>query len=369
MTIKAKVLVIGGGPAGATAAAMLSNAGIETVLLEKNFSFCKPCGGGVPSVAFKEFQIPPTQIRKEVDTVKLISPSGDSVEIDISPDKIIIVDRNAFDCYLRESAKKAGSEIIEGQFLGIERDGNYYLSKIQQAAGELVCRSEYIIAADGVNSKVRLSQGIRPNAAFFTISERIPDTAADKCEFWFSAEHAPGFYSWIFPAPEGISIGTGAADGRIVRALLEVFKRRTGIQGEGPDSGRRTRMFKIPQWKGDLYNKGNIIFVGDSAGQVMPLSYEGIYYAMKSGACAAEAILGGSADLYKKIWENRFRSAFWFCSRLNQYFLKNDRNSERLVSLHKRDGVKQVARNLWLTKNSEARTIHNYIKILGKLFI
>lgn len=369
MKIKAKVLVIGGGPAGAIAASVLCGNGIEVILIEKNLSSRKPCGGGIPSLAFREFAIPPDQVHREVTSVKLVSPGNETVEVNLGPDKIMIVDRAKFDSFLRKKAEKEGAEILEGNFIGAEKENKLYSCKIERDGRELNLGAEYIIAADGVNSKVRASEGIRPNPTVFTISERISDMLTEKCEFWFSSSHAPGFYSWMFPAPEGISIGTAAADGRTIGRLLEIFRERLGFNNAGLNGSRQTRMYKIPIWKGDLYNKGKIIFVGDSAGQVMPLSCEGIYYAMKSGQCAAEALLQDNANLYKKIWESRFYKAFWLCSRLNEYFLKNDTHAEMLVSLHKNITIQEIAKTLWLSKNAEVNTIRGYIKLLGKVFI
>lgn len=370
MEIKRKVLVIGGGPAGSTAAALLASNRIEVTLLEKDLSFRKPCGGGIPSVAFDEFDIPRDQILKEIRKVRLVPPAGETVEVDINPDRLMIVERSAFDNFLRNSARASGAEVLEGKFISAEKVDKLFSCKIMQADREIRCAAEYIIAADGVNSRVRQSQGIGPNSAVYTISEQVSGSSPDACEFWFSSAHAQNFYSWVFPSPEGVSIGTGSSDPRRVSNLLQIFKERIGFDERHYPAGPvRRKAFKIPRWRGDLYNRGNIIFSGDSAGQVMPLSYEGIYYAMKSGVCAAEAVLGGRASLYKKIWESRFFRTFWFCSKLNEYFLKSDSNAERLISLHKKSAVLEIAKNLWLSKNCESKTVQNYIKLVGKLFI
>ena len=62
--LRTKVLIIGGGPAGSTAARFLAKEGIDTILLERNFSFVKPCGGGIPDAAFDELGIPRNIIKK-----------------------------------------------------------------------------------------------------------------------------------------------------------------------------------------------------------------------------------------------------------------------------------------------------------------
>ena len=62
-------------------------------------------------------------------------------------------------------------------------------------------------------------------------------------------------------------------------------------EGALPGAGQQ-QIYRVPVWKGDLYNKNMVIFAGDSAGQVLPLTHEGIYYAMKAGELAAIAIPG-----------------------------------------------------------------------------
>jgi geranylgeranyl reductase len=364
MKIETKVLVIGGGPAGATAASVLAGNGTDVVLVEKDLGFRKPCGGGIPSPAFEEFSIPRDQIQREVDAVTLVSPGDVRVKVELEPNKLFIVDRGRFDACLREKAVNAGANLIEGRFVSCEQEGKLHTSRILTTDEQMEVRSEYIIAADGVNSRVRLSQGISLRPVIFTISEKIDGVTAETCEFWFSSLHAPKFYSWVFPSTEGVSIGTGSREPQKIRSFYETFKQRRRLH----NNDAKTRIYSVPAWRGDLYRKGNIIFAGDSAGQVMPLSYEGIYFAMKSGELSAEAVLRGDAGLYEKVWKDKFYSLFLAAARISSHFLKNDRRSEQFVSLLQRPELQKAGKALWLMKDFRIDGL-NIIGLLGKRLI
>jgi geranylgeranyl reductase len=221
--------------------------------------------------------------------------------------------------------------------------------------------SEYIVAADGVNSRVRTLLGLKPCQAIFTVSERINNPLTEHCEFWFGSRHAPGFYSWVFPTASGSSLGTGTLAQGNIKILLERFKKRRDITQEG-----QKRVYRIPSWQGDIYNKGRILFAGDSAGQVLPFTFEGIYYAMKAGEMAAQAIIENKAGKYKRMWKDSFQKKFVMMDKLKNFFFKDDASAEKMVALHKRQDVQEVSIRLWLQKDSSGLGLKEYIRLFGK---
>ncbi|NWF51868.1 MAG: geranylgeranyl reductase family protein [Nitrospirae bacterium] len=362
MKQKTDVVVVGGGPAGSISAKLLAESGIDTILLERDTSFGKPCGGGIPYGAFKEFNIPESLIEKESKSVRIVSPSGKNLDIELGKKGIAIVERRKFDVFLRNEVVRRGVKVVEGNFINLNTEKNGYCVKanVRGEVTEIYCK--YIIATDGVNSRVRSILNIKPNKYFITVSEKIKGIETDFCEFWFSSSHAKGSYSWVFPSKEGISIGTGSIQPGTAINLLKLFKSRRGIKENG-----HKRIYKIPLWKGDLYNKDNVIFAGDSAGQVMPLTYEGIYYAMKSGEFAARAIIEGKASIYKKMWQSTFQKRFYFMDKLRRYFYKNDNTIEKLIAFHRNPEVQEASIRLWLMKDSGKESLNKYIKIFRKL--
>lgn len=345
--LRTKAFVVGAGPAGSTAARFLAKEGLDTILVERDLFFIKPCGGGIPSTVFDELAIPKKAIKKEIKKIKIVSPKGDILEIELKGGSLSIVQRGEFDSILRDEAENSGAQIIKAEFEGIEEAGRQIIAKVSIDGKEEHIKTDYLIAADGVNSKVRLALGLKLPFSLYTISEKIRNMDTDSCEFWFGASHAQKSYSWVFPGAEGVSAGTGSPESYALKDLLKRFYERRKL-----GSGYATRMYRIPLWSGELYNKNNILFAGDAAGHVMPLIYEGMYYAMKAGEFAARAIIAGRPSDYKRLWRKRFYSRFLIMKKLCDYFLKDDSSAERLIKLYRGQEIQKVSMRLWLEKSS-----------------
>ncbi|MBI3592757.1 MAG: FAD-dependent monooxygenase [Nitrospirae bacterium] len=221
--LQTKVLIIGGGPAGSTAARFLADNGIETIVAERDLSYIKPCGGGIPSSALDELDIPQRVVKKEVKKIRIISPKGEETEIELKGGALCIAERGAFDSTLREMAKAKGASIIEGEFVRFEEIGRNIISTIiKKSTREAIrIKSDYVIVSNGATSQVGAGIKAPKQNYIYTISAHIKPNDYDACEFWFGTEHASNFYSWIFPSREYASIGTGSADPQKLTRLLE----------------------------------------------------------------------------------------------------------------------------------------------------
>ena len=221
--LETNTLIIGGGPAGSTLARKLSKNNISNILIEKNDNYDKPCGGGIKSIVYEEFDIPREIESKLITQFDLFSPNK-KVSVDLSKTPISIVLRKDFDKFNRDLAKKEGSEILIGRFLKFERKDNFIYSHIKINNETKIIKSNYLVGADGVTSTVR-KQLSQPNQEkILTIYANIPKKDIDKCEFYFGEEFAPNEYAWVFPHGDKLSVGSVFKEGVDTETLFKNFK-------------------------------------------------------------------------------------------------------------------------------------------------
>jgi geranylgeranyl reductase len=113
------------------------------------------------------------------------------------------------------------------------------------------------------------------------------------------------------------------------------------------------------------YNKG-VYFVGDAAGMVLPFTYEGIYYAMRSAEFAAEAVLKDNPALYRKLWQETYMRRYLLMRTLQRYFLKNETRMERLVSLYGHSHIQEASMRLWTQDDAKVNIAGGIAALIRK---
>ncbi len=321
------VLIVGAGPAGATAAAVLARAGRRVLLADKAaFPRDKCCGDGLTTLALRELDalgFDPASVPswQTVDAAWLRSPSGREVRLPLpsGPDGMFAATtpRRELDAALTAMAVRAGADLHEGWSVidiaqrGDHVDTTFRVTASDQGIGvQMVVRSRYVIAADGMWSPTRKLLGLSEPGylgewhAFRQYARHVSGPARERLYVWFEPDLLPG-YMWSFPLPDGrVNIGFGIQrDGeRRVQDMkglwADLLKRPHVVEALGPDVELEDRHTAWPIPAGidrATLTSDRTLFVGDAARATDTMTGEGIGQALLTGRLAAEALLVAGA--------------------------------------------------------------------------
>ena len=342
------VIVIGGGPSGATAANDLAQAGCKVAFLDRAGRI-KPCGGAIPPRLIADFAIPDSQIVAQIQTARMISPTQRSVDIPIENGFVGMVDREHFDQFLRQRAVQNGAIQLTGTYLRLHRDstGTHVIYRDKASGEEARLLTKLVIGADGARSVVAKTEVPGGEKTPYVIAYheiiKAPAKSAQydpgRCDVIYDGKISPDFYGWVFPHGDQASVGMGTGiDGVDLKQATADLRASAGL---ADCETIRREGAPIPLRPMDRWDNGrDVVLAGDAAGVVAPSSGEGIYYAMVGGrvaATAAQAVLAsGRASklrLARKLFMKEHGTVFKVLRSMQNAYYKSDERRERFVSL------------------------------------
>jgi len=382
------VVVIGGGPAGATAAHDLARLGRSVLLLDRA-GRTKPCGGAIPPRLIKDFAIPDSLLVAHATSARMVSPKNERVDIPIDNGYVGMVNRGEFDEWLRRRAASCGAQRRVGTFEQMTRDDDgvsvvHFQERSTTDKGvqqSVSVRARTIIGADGARSQVarQTIPGAERTRYVYAYHEilRTPAQPPDgfdgsRCDVYYRGTLSPDFYGWVFPHGETMSVGTGSADkGFSLRAAVDQLRQAAGLQDAQTlrREGAPIPMKPLPRWD----NGRDVVLAGDAAGVVAPASGEGIYYAMAGGRLAAEAVDAllrtgdaRSLALARKRFMKAHGKVFWVLGVMQHFWYANDRRRERFVSICKDRDVQQLTFESYMNKELVRKKPMAHVRIFFK---
>jgi menaquinone-9 beta-reductase len=321
--LRCEVLVVGAGPAGSAAATFLAQQGVDVLAVDRAvFPRDKACGDGLGprSVAVLRLLGVEERLRaagyRPIREYRVVSAWGDGVRAGVplwgkGPDYTYVVPRLELDALLLARAREAGARVSEGvrALRPVSTADPLVLEAVSSEGEPLLLEARVAIAADGSRgsfSRTLLpAQCVQPYAIAIRAYMEGVEGLDGALNFFVERRLLPG-YGWAFPAsreggPANVGLGMRLTEYRARRerltSLFEWFRGPGSMAAPHLSSARLVSaptpfplLLDFPRGR---RRQGNVLFAGDAANLIDPLSGEGMAYALESGLVAAE--VAGSA--------------------------------------------------------------------------
>jgi flavin-dependent dehydrogenase len=350
MSAQRPIAIVGGGPAGALAGALLAESGRDVVLFDEKLAWEKPCGGGITYKALERYSFLADIGSKSnlVQYCELISPSGQRIRFEMQY-PVAIFSRLELNGLLLERAQRAGDgsqvDVRHERVTRVVQTGRDW----QLLTPHNEYRASFLILAAGARNPFRsqfLSQ-ISPCDLMVTAGYFIPSQSGPGDGSPMQIQFLKGItgYIWVFPRVDHVSAGIAGKMGETptaeLRRMLENWLEKNGFRLDGA----RFYSHILPSFRPQTFESLQVCgdgwaMIGDSAGLVDPITGEGLYYALRSAELCANALLAERPEEYPILLEEEVLSELKLAARVSQRFYSGqifgDSVLERMVSLTSR---------------------------------
>jgi flavin-dependent dehydrogenase len=320
-----RIAIVGGGPAGALAAAELARAGCEVLLFDEKLAWEKPCGGGLTDKALARWPfLRDVEVeRKWVSDCELIAPSGRKAAFQLDR-PIAIFSRLALNSLLLDRARDAGANVLRERINKIGGSAGDW--RLQSSLKEH--RADFVVLAAGARNPFRgqFSQMLGPENFVVAVGFYIPGSSRVAQVKFVKGLHG---YLWIFPRSDHFSAGIcGRSEGKSTAELRRMLEQALPEFGLGLD-GATFYAHVLPSFTAKTLQTASFsgdgwAMIGDAAGFVDAITGEGLYYALRSAELLSEALLAGAPEHYRVRVKEDFLPELERASRIADRFYSGD---------------------------------------------
>jgi geranylgeranyl reductase family protein len=289
------VAIVGGGPAGSTAAYRLARAGAKVLVVDRaTFPRDKPCGGGVTGRAARllPFSIEPV-VEDVIDRLECRLHYGPRFERAARAPLAYMTQRKRLDHFLLQQAAEAGADVRDGVKVTDVRTNALTVDGVDVEA-------RIVIGADGCNGTTARALDLGGDIVHgVALEANFPYEARFAHAMVLELAVVRGGYGWVFPKGDHVNLGVGGdeSEGPILRSEL---RKLCEMHGVDPGTATDTRGYRLPlRQASSRLARGTTAVIGDAAGLVDPFSGDGMYEAFLSAQLVADAaldVLAGRAE-------------------------------------------------------------------------